>query len=88
MTESVERRDFICLTEKLFEGVVAMYSSRFRTSTIVKRVLDAMDSLEVFEDNDEVLNTLKAAWTARNDFCKLRISITPSNSKRHDLTIQ
>ncbi|KAK3395976.1 hypothetical protein B0T20DRAFT_49605 [Sordaria brevicollis] len=68
MIESAERRNFIRMTEELFEGVVVMYSNRFRTSTIVKRILDAMDNLEVSGSNDAALSHLKAAWIARNDF--------------------
>lgn len=68
MPESVERLNFIRLTENLFEGVVVTYSNRFRTSAIVKRILDAMDSFEVSGSNDVALSALKAAWIARNDF--------------------
>lgn len=86
MTESAERRSFKRLTEDLFEGVVVMYSNRFRTSAIVKRVLDAMDDLEVFGNSDVALSAFKDAWNSRNDFCKLCISIAPFSIQEHGLT--
>ncbi|KAK3954919.1 hypothetical protein QBC32DRAFT_335002 [Pseudoneurospora amorphoporcata] len=68
MTESDERRNFRRLTEDLFEGVVVMYSNRFRTSAVVKTLLDAMDDVEVFGNEVVALNALTNAWDSRNQF--------------------
>lgn len=81
MAESDERRNFIRLTEDLLEGVVVMYSNLFRTSKAMKCILDAMDGVEVFGNNEAVLGAFKAAWDSRNELCKLYISIPLSTVK-------
>ncbi|KAK1776845.1 hypothetical protein QBC45DRAFT_418464, partial [Copromyces sp. CBS 386.78] len=84
MTESDERRDFIRLTKALFEGVVVMYSNRFRTSAVVSKLLDAMDGVEVFGNGVVALDALTNAWDSRNQFYNV-LEGKPSPNRQEEL---
>ncbi|KAM7207072.1 hypothetical protein V8F33_000171 [Rhypophila sp. PSN 637] len=65
---STKRHKFHEITERLFQGVVVMYSETFRTRKVLEGLRDANES--VFGNDTSLHRVFQDTWKAREMFCK------------------
>lgn len=69
VSPSAKRHKFHEITERLFQGVVVMYSETFRTRKVLEGLRDANET--VFGSDASLHNVFKETWKAREKFCML-----------------
>lgn len=65
----VTRHDFRETTERLFEGIIVIYSGVFHKKTTVEKIRDA--DFQVFGADQSLYAAYQRVWQALPDFCKL-----------------
>ncbi|KAM7222147.1 hypothetical protein V8F06_002419 [Rhypophila decipiens] len=68
VSPSTKRHKFHEITERLFQGVVVMYSETFRTRKVLEGLRDANES--VFGNDTSLHRVFQDTWKAREMFCK------------------
>ena len=65
----VTRHDFRETTERLFEGIIVIYSGVFHKKTTVEKIRDA--DFQVFGADQDLYAAYQRAWQTLPEFCKL-----------------